>query len=443
MTVLSRFRGLILGVAVVSGLTLWTLASEEVQAQGGPLVTPSVDCFMPDSENPGYSLASFGYQNKSNSTYSIPIQPFANYFRVDGAPIFNAGQPIEFPPGIHRGSFWIRYIDGLNDIRWILQNITVSPDATTPVCNAGMVGPTGPQGDQGPPGRDGLDGLDGAIGPTGPAGPAGAGVSFRGSWNATVVYAPNDLVSFLGSTWIAGNYTKVPDLPPNNSTVWKVFTPAGEVGPAGPGFKFRGGWNATVPYSPNDVVSHLGSSWLRLNATVIGDISNEPSMNSTVWDLVASVGERGEPGIAGKDGAKGATGATGAQGLPGLQGAIGPAGVGFNFRGLFSINATYLPNDVVSFGSSVWVRANITMTPALRSAASSGSPGSDPAWQLMVPNPFPTGALLELPEGVPPPDGFKLIGIRKAELRRPPKQKGKGDEGPEELHFTIFVYQKQ
>src|SRR5262249_16393551 len=153
-------------------------------------------------------LASFGFQNKSNSTFTVPVQPFSNDVLIDNLRVFNAGQPTAFGPGIHRGSFWIRYVEGVNDVRWILQNITVAPSVVTESCSAGTIGPTGPQGVPGDPGRDGRDGIDGKPGAIGPTGPVG--IRFTGPWSANVTYLPNDVVTFLGGTWIAANITQAP-----------------------------------------------------------------------------------------------------------------------------------------------------------------------------------------------------------------------------------------
>jgi hypothetical protein len=56
----------------------------------------------------------------------------------------------------------------------------------------GMQGPSGPQGDTGP---------EGDAGDPGPPGPRG--LTWRGTWDASVPYATADAVSYLGSSWIA------------------------------------------------------------------------------------------------------------------------------------------------------------------------------------------------------------------------------------------------
>lgn len=69
-----------------------------------------------------------------------------------------------------------------------------------------LVGPAGPQG---PPGRDGADGQPGATGAQGPKGDQGdvgpkgdKGINWRGPWSPGGSYAPDDAVSYNGSSWI-------------------------------------------------------------------------------------------------------------------------------------------------------------------------------------------------------------------------------------------------
>jgi collagen triple helix repeat protein len=68
---------------------------------------------------------------------------------------------------------------------------------------------------------------------------------------------------------------------------------------------------------------------------------------------------------------KGDTGATGPQGPVGPQGLDGD---GFNYRGEFDANETYATYDVVVFSGSSFLAV----------APTSGAPGTDPSWTLLV-----------------------------------------------------------
>jgi hypothetical protein len=112
---------------------------------------------------------------------------------------------------------------------------------------AGPAGATGPQGSKGDPGPQGAKGDTGAQGPqglrgdTGEAGQKGVdgakgdtGASFvwRGPWDAATSYGPNDVVGYLGASWIASMATSglAPDAA---SSGWSLFVPAGAQGPQG------------------------------------------------------------------------------------------------------------------------------------------------------------------------------------------------------------------
>ncbi len=102
-----------------------------------------------------------------------------------------------------------------------------SPSAWGLLAAAGGDGTTGPSGPQGLVGPQGLAGLAGAPGSTGPA-----GINFRGTWRSSASYAPEDAVTFDGSTYLAtaANVLVEPDL---NASVWSLLAAAGSNGPSG------------------------------------------------------------------------------------------------------------------------------------------------------------------------------------------------------------------
>ena len=101
-------------------------------------------------------------------------------------------------------------------------------------------GSTGAAGPAGPPGATGTQGATGPAGPAGPQGASGAtgasgppGMTFRGAWTLSTYYAPNDAVTFNGSTYLALSLgsNQEPDLYPQ---IWTLMAQAGSAGPTGP-----------------------------------------------------------------------------------------------------------------------------------------------------------------------------------------------------------------
>ncbi len=73
-----------------------------------------------------------------------------------------------------------------------------------------------------------------------------------------------------------------------------------------------------------------------------------PTGSTGALGNTGATGPQGSPG-----GATGPVGATGPQGTTGTQGATGPVWV---FQGAFNIAIAYYPNDVVTYGGSVYLR---------------------------------------------------------------------------------------
>jgi hypothetical protein len=148
---------------------------------------------------------------------------------------------------------------------------------------------------------------------------------WRGEWTSSPepLYAVNDLVSYKGFAWIA-----VPDSmsvgvtgTPGNSSSWQIFAS---------GLRVRGQWTSMPmdsfgPYTINDVVSYLGSSYVRTgsaNPEETNPPTNEDGYLWPNWELLASKGADGE---------------------------------GFNFRGEWNNAESYVKNDVVLFNGSSFI----------------------------------------------------------------------------------------
>ena len=177
---------------------------------------------------------------------------------------------LALPDPIPVGSFLLRVAWGAHD-----DDGELTFDVTL-----GAVGPVGAQGPQG------------AMGPAGPQGPTGA----QGQPGPK------------GDTGIAGA--------------------------KGDSFTFRGGWDVTVSYQLNDVVTENGSAYV----AVAGSVAIDPSTDTaaTSWVVLAargtngSKGDQGIQGAAGVDGQQGPKGDAGPQGPAGAAGAAGTVLVGAN-----------------------------------------------------------------------------------------------------------------
>lgn len=84
--------------------------------------------------------------------------------------------------------------------------------------------------------------------------------------------------------------------------------PAGAQGPVGPaGLTWQGTWDANVMYAENDAVGYAGASWFCTSAVAtLGNPS--PSVDTTHWALLASVGATGPQGPQGPQGPPGSGG---------------------------------------------------------------------------------------------------------------------------------------
>jgi hypothetical protein len=152
------------------------------------------------------------------------------------------------------------------------------------ITSMGAQGLQGPTGVQGPQGLQGLTGVQGIQGIPGVAGATGA----QG------VQGP---VGPTGATGAAGTIGAVTN------------------------------WSSSIIYQTGQVVfcaacSTNGSSYVSL-AT---NLNQDPSTQTTTWQLIATAGATGPQGIQGIQGVQGAIGATGAQGNTGAQGATGATG---------------------------------------------------------------------------------------------------------------------
>jgi hypothetical protein len=225
-----------------------------------------------------------------------------------------------------------------------------------PVGLTGPAGVQGPVGPAGTPGAAGPAGPQGVAGVAGPAGPPGiAGLSFQGSYGEETIYGLGDVVSYQGSSYVslvAGNRGNTPGL---IAAAWGLLAQGGTSGAGGTTtntLTYRGSYISTFGYALNDIVTYLGSSYISLIAANLG---NTPGQ-ATQWELLAAAGAMGAQGPAGPIGLTGPAGLPGSAGATGPTGAAGvPGAAGINYRGVWSSGVAYQPNDAVSFEGTTYL----------------------------------------------------------------------------------------
>jgi hypothetical protein len=113
-----------------------------------------------------------------------------------------------------------------------------------------------------------------------------------GVWSVSTQYADNDIVSYLGSSYVATNTPPISTLP-TNTTYWTLMSSvgaqgptgvAGAAGPTGLGLTWRGAWSLFTVYHVNDVVGLIGNSYIAVAANTGVNPSTDGGAN---WQLAA------------------------------------------------------------------------------------------------------------------------------------------------------------
>ncbi len=254
----------------------------------------------------------------------------------------------------------------------------------------GGTGPVGPPGSTGAAGAQGAPGPQGPVGATGQQGPIGL-------TGATGAQGP------IGLTGATGTQGPIGLTGPQGSQ--GLIGPGGPQGIPGPpgangvSFNFRNGFDNSLAYAVNDVVTYGGSTYVAITASQ-GPSNPTPDVNTAAWSLMAQQGSIGPQGLAGTTGpaglqgmqgpqgvvgAAGPAGATGPQGPIGLTGPQGPQGApgtngangSFNFTGPFNSATNYNVYDVVTYNGSTY-----DATAAIPSGA--GTPDVNPSWAVLA-----------------------------------------------------------
>lgn len=249
----------------------------------------------------------------------------------------------------------------------------------------GLAGTPGIQGIPGTAGATGAQGVPGPVGPAGPTGAAGT-IGAVTNWSSSVTYQVGQVVfcaacSTSGSSYVAVAANTNQD-PPTQTGFWQLIAiagatgpqgiqgaqgiqgpmgvtgaqgnagpqgaagaagasgpsgpagpagPTGNTGPAGPAGSTGAmgtigavtNWSASTNYQVGQVVfcnacSTGGSTYIALAV----NMNQDPSTNSSIWQMIAQAGAIGPVGAIGPTGPAGATGPTGAPGSTGATGSI-------------------------------------------------------------------------------------------------------------------------
>jgi len=150
----------------------------------------------------------------------------------------------------------------------------------------------------------------------------------------------------------------------------------------------RGAWAATTSYQTNDLVTSLGSSWIAKN----NNLNKFPTTNPAYWGKFASKGDTGAAGATGAQGPKGLTGspgpqgATGPQGLQGQQGPAGAAGQNGASGIVQTVRLSGTPDPIAHNGNRRFVGpiAVVSITAAQRFTGFVTVPVSSSGTQLII-----------------------------------------------------------
>lgn len=183
----------------------------------------------------------------------------------------------------------------------------------------------------------------------GATGAAGTTFNFKGAYDPSASNNLDDVVTYLGSTYLYTSAASTIGQPPTDTTYWLLIAQGGTdgavgatgatgpTGPTGPQgltslmVTWRGAFSMSTSYAIGDGVNYDGGSYVALT----GNYNVAPTYNasSANWLLIAAPGAQGNTGptgaastVPGPTGPMGPTGASGASGTTGAQGATGPTG---------------------------------------------------------------------------------------------------------------------
>ena len=128
-----------------------------------------------------------------------------------------------------------------------------------------------------------------------------------GSWQLLAAQGDPGPASVSIGTVSSGSTATVTNTGTQNAAVLNFTLPRGATGATGPaGMTYRGTWTASLPYSANDAVTYANSSYIALTAST-GVQPTGVSGSTTAWALLAAQGSQGPAGATGQTGPTGAT----------------------------------------------------------------------------------------------------------------------------------------
>jgi collagen type VII alpha len=260
--------------------------------------------------------------------------------------------------------------------------------------DAAPTGPTGPSGDAGSTGATGSDGprgYTGATGATGSAGVSGAVGSvgpegnlsnnFRGDWLAATLYTEDDIVHYLGDSFVAAVSGLANNPTGTLNSAWYLLASGGldgsngavgSTGPAGTiSNRWLGSWVTTRNYYEDDIVAHDGGSWISLSGdssqpTIPQNSGFNPNVYSgTHWEVLAL---------------QGATGPTGVSGQVGADGSVGS--INNNFLGAWNASVVYGTGDIVTRLGTTYISLSGSGTGCCAGYAPEGNTGD--YWNVLA-----------------------------------------------------------
>lgn len=107
-----------------------------------------------------------------------------------------------------------------------------------------------------------------------------------GSYSDTVRYYMNNIVEYAGASYMALRDTQgqSPPSPPDLSNeYWHLLSQRGSTG-------WKGTYDSGTSYGVGDMVEHLGSSWICVQACTGQTPPDTPTGDSVYWNLLARIG---------------------------------------------------------------------------------------------------------------------------------------------------------
>lgn len=225
------------------------------------------------------------------------------------------------------------------------------------------------------------------------------GAGFQGEWDSGTTYVTDDMVTQDNKLYISLKDDNLNHSPAGSPDWWGFVLQ----GVAGQGFTERGAWSSGTTYSPYDVVSYLGSSYV----AILAGTNHQPDTATSYWTLLAAKGDQGDailtavgdlhtahlagspPAVAdtrlpvGADGQILMADSTQSTGLKWTSPPSGGGGAGnMNFRGAWLSGGggtAYAEGDVVLYAGGLYICANAG------TSATPGAGGSTHAyWRVYI-----------------------------------------------------------